>query len=297
MILVEWPAENYAAWAKLVGAYNVLTRDVMTAGLTEIGTKALEGVVWEGYNACLDEIAATMTTVRLTERAGSDGYDRDIVLEYAAQHGSQYSLPRLEKILDKFARSLPDTLELTLYNGWHDPGRRVGRFMAFTDRADKRGRRDIPAAAISAEVHEQIRVVALEVRVAMVEMPDEPFSGAKTIFPQVWCEWGSISLAEVLASRGFGDWTFVSAKLPDSLSGHAWLELHQDEAGPVFSIDITLDQFPEWDEPFIGPGWTPALTKFQRLDYSGPWNEWPATRGNSSFARYAKVMLEYLDAG
>lgn len=144
---------------------------------------------------------------------------------------------------------------------------------------------------------EQFRAVALEVRAAMLQMPDEPFPGAKTIFPQIWCEWGSIALAEVLVGRGLEEWTFVSAKLADSLSGHSWLELRDDEGEPLFSIDITLDQFPEWDESFIGPGRTPALTKFPKLDYAGPWKEWPVTLRNSSFARYANAMLVYLDAG
>jgi len=105
VVLVEWPTENYAARARLVGAYNVMTREVMTSGLTDAGVKALEGVVWEGYNGWHDGIAATMTTTRLKELAASDGYDRDIVLEYASQHGAQNSLPRLRKILDKFERS------------------------------------------------------------------------------------------------------------------------------------------------------------------------------------------------
>lgn len=164
--------------------------------------------------------------------------------------------------------------------------------------ADKHSSRDLPAAAMSPDSHaEQFRSVALEVRAGMLEMPDEPFRGAKIIIPQVWCEWGSIALAEVLTGRGLGDWTFVSAKLPDSLSGHAWLELRDYEDGSLFSIDITLDQFSEWDEPFIGPGRTPALTKFPKLDYVGPWKDWPVTRSNSSFARYANAMLAYLDAG
>ncbi len=107
VILVEWPTENHSAWAKLVGAYNVATREVMKSGLTEAGMKALEGVVWEGYNGWHDDIAATMTTVRLKELAESDDYDRDIVTAYASKHRGQHALQRLEKILDKFERSMP----------------------------------------------------------------------------------------------------------------------------------------------------------------------------------------------
>tara|TARA_R110002051_G_scaffold60578_15_gene111101 strand:+ start:3659 stop:4054 length:396 start_codon:yes stop_codon:yes gene_type:complete len=129
----------------------------------------------------------------------------------------------------------------------------------------------------------------------MISMPDEPFRGAKGIFPQIWCEWGSIALAEVLATRGFGQWTFVSAKLPESLSGHAWLELRCKDGDSVYSVDVTLDQFPEWNEFYVGPGRSPASTKFTQIDYVGPWEEWPVTRNNDSFARYADIMLDYLN--
>ncbi|MCB8045021.1 hypothetical protein JM654_15365 [Microbacterium oxydans] len=48
VVLVEWPSERFDAWAKLVGAYNVVTREVMDAGLNDAATAALEGIVWEG---------------------------------------------------------------------------------------------------------------------------------------------------------------------------------------------------------------------------------------------------------
>lgn len=111
VILVEDPSEKFEAWARLVGAYNVVTRKVMTAGLTEAGTKALEGVVWEGYNGWHDQIAETMTFSNLTELAGSDGYDRAIVLEFASQRKGEHALQRLEKILDKFEKSHAPALE------------------------------------------------------------------------------------------------------------------------------------------------------------------------------------------
>lgn len=107
VIMVEDPSERFEAWARLVGAYNVVTRSVMTAGLTEAGVKALEGVVWEGHNGWHDSIAETMTIKHLRDLADSDGYDRAIVLEFASQRKGEHALQRLEKILDKFERSLP----------------------------------------------------------------------------------------------------------------------------------------------------------------------------------------------
>lgn len=107
VIMVEDPSERFDAWARLVGAYNVVTGKVMSSGLTETGIKALDGVVWEGYNGWHDSIAETMTIKNLRDLAGSDGYDRAIVLEYAAQRKGEHALRRLEKILDTFERSLP----------------------------------------------------------------------------------------------------------------------------------------------------------------------------------------------
>lgn len=106
VILVEWPAESYEAWAKLAGAYNVVTGEVMSAGLSEAGLKALEGVAGEGYKGWHDSIAERMTISHLKDLAESDGYDRAIVLEFATQRRSLYGLQRLEKILDRFERSL-----------------------------------------------------------------------------------------------------------------------------------------------------------------------------------------------
>lgn len=105
VVLVEWPTENFEAWAKLVGAYNVVTREVMSANLSDDAVKALEGVVWEGYNGWHDSTAEILTTSRLKELDALGEYDRAIVIEYASHHRGQTSLQRLEKILDKFERS------------------------------------------------------------------------------------------------------------------------------------------------------------------------------------------------
>lgn len=105
VILVEWPSTRFDAWAKLVGAYNVVTREVMDAGLNGTAKKALEGVVWEGYNGWHDDTARILTLARLRELDEAGGYDRDIVLQFAAMERSLTSIERLEKILDQFESS------------------------------------------------------------------------------------------------------------------------------------------------------------------------------------------------
>lgn len=102
VILVEWPSDRFEAWAKLVGAYNVLTREVMDAGLTDAAKKALEGIVWEGYNGWSKETDRILTLARLRELDDAGGYYRNIVLQYAAMERSLTSIDRLEKILNQY---------------------------------------------------------------------------------------------------------------------------------------------------------------------------------------------------
>lgn len=149
-------------------------------------------------------------------------------------------------------------------------------------------------SSISPAFWSVVRATATEVRGAFLSMPDEPYRGAKGIFPQVWCEWGSIALAEVLVAHELGEWTFVEMKLPDSPSGHSWIELRGDRSTALFTIDITLDQFPEWDDWYLGTAPTPALSKFSRTGYVGPWRDWPVVATNSSYAAYAEKMFRYV---
>lgn len=150
------------------------------------------------------------------------------------------------------------------------------------------------AGALSAEF-DGARLVAHEARATMLAIQDEPWRNAKSIFPAVWCEWASIAVSEVLIHRGMGEWTFVSAGLPDSPSSHAWLELRDENEACQFSIDITLDQFAEWNEPFVGEGPTPARTRFTETLYAGPWREWPEIARNDTYARYAAKVVAYFD--
>lgn len=45
VVLVEWPSERFEAWAKLVGAYKVVTREAPSTNLNSAAVKALKGVV------------------------------------------------------------------------------------------------------------------------------------------------------------------------------------------------------------------------------------------------------------
>lgn len=66
----------------------------------------------------------------------------------------------------------------------------------------------------------------------------------------------------LLADRGLGDWLLVSGKRPGQMNGHMWLELRDDNGGALYSIDVTLHQMREFDEPFIGEGVSPGAAVF-----------------------------------
>lgn len=139
-----------------------------------------------------------------------------------------------------------------------------------------------------------VRQLVREALAAMQEMADEPYRGAKGIFPRVWCEWASVAIAELLEVRGYGTWDFVTAGETDGLSGHAWLELRDQAGALVFTVDATLHQFNGWDEPYVGVGVTPAVQQFPVLRYSGPWRSWPVLKSNPSFAQYADKFLAFV---
>lgn len=129
----------------------------------------------------------------------------------------------------------------------------------------------------------------------MLAMRAEPWRNAKSIFPAVWCEHASIAVAEVLAHRDLGSWRFVTAGEASSPSGHAWLEFCDGHEGVLYSIDITLDQFSEWQSPFVGEGSTPARSRFTVPRYDGPWREWPGSAHSDTYANYAEQVVAFLD--
>lgn len=120
IVLVEWLPGGMEAWAKLKRAYNVVTNEVMDAGLSEDVTEALERVVDAGYKGWHDSIAQGEVRSYLNDLVALGAYDRDLVLAYARQMKEEASVERLAKTLDTFdannaprpAPSSPRRLEL-----------------------------------------------------------------------------------------------------------------------------------------------------------------------------------------
>jgi hypothetical protein len=105
VVLVEWIPGEFEAWAKLNHAYNVVTGEVMDAGLSPEDVDVLDRLVFEGYKGWTDSISARMVTSYLRDLAEADAYDRDIVLAYARQTKHEGSIERLQKIIDAFEAS------------------------------------------------------------------------------------------------------------------------------------------------------------------------------------------------
>jgi hypothetical protein len=106
IVLVEWTPREFEAWAKLVGAYNVVTGEVMDAGLSDETELTLQGIVDQGYNGWTKNTDVQLTQSYLDDLVRSRAYDRELVLAYARQKKSEDSVKRLEKILDKFEASI-----------------------------------------------------------------------------------------------------------------------------------------------------------------------------------------------
>lgn len=101
IVLVEWIPGDFDAWAKLHGAYNVVTGEVMDAGLSEEASKALESIVYKGYNGWSRSTDAQFTLSFLDDLDKAGAYDRELVLAYARQTKSEHRIERLKKILDE----------------------------------------------------------------------------------------------------------------------------------------------------------------------------------------------------
>ena len=102
VVLVEWIPGEMEGWAKLNQAYNVMTDEVMDAGLSEEVVEVLERIVFEGYKGWADSISDRMVRSFLDDLAAVGAYDRDLVLAYARQTKHESSIERLKKILDKY---------------------------------------------------------------------------------------------------------------------------------------------------------------------------------------------------
>lgn len=110
IIVVEWPTESYEGWARLVGAYNVVTGVVMSTNLTDAGRKELDGILFEGYKGWHDNIAERVTISHLKKLAALGQYDRSVVLAYVRRQKSEDSVKNFIKILDQFERTQKLTL-------------------------------------------------------------------------------------------------------------------------------------------------------------------------------------------
>lgn len=105
ILLVEWITGEFAAWARIHRAYNIVTSEVMGAGLSPEVLEAMEAIVSEGYNGWTKRTDVHLTLRYLDDIAKAGGYDREMVLAYARQNKSEGSIERLNGVLDTFEAS------------------------------------------------------------------------------------------------------------------------------------------------------------------------------------------------
>lgn len=109
IVMLEWATDPQFGWARLHGAYNVVTGEVMHSGLTDDNREVLDRIVFEGYKGWHDDTAERMTLSWLEDLDGTAGYHRELVLAFARQTESEPSIERLVKILDRFEASRTST--------------------------------------------------------------------------------------------------------------------------------------------------------------------------------------------
>lgn len=112
-------------------------------------------------------------------------------------------------------------------------------------------------------------------------------------WPAASCENVSAAIAVILQDRGLGEWTYVQRSRPGEVNSHAWLELRDLRGVTEFSIDRTLEQFPEWNEPYVGLGLTPAAHVFTVARWESPvWElDWIEYRFGRRLIRAVRAQL------
>ena len=102
VVLAEWSSESHEGWAKLVGAYNLVTQSVMGGAMDETAKTLLKAIVFDGYNGWNDDIAVRMTLRHLQELRDAGGYNRGVVESFARTERGEHGIKRLYRILDRF---------------------------------------------------------------------------------------------------------------------------------------------------------------------------------------------------
>ena len=78
IVLVEWIPGEFDGWAKIKGAYNVVTGEVMDAGLSPDAVEALQGMSARGTTAGTTTPRGRFTRSYLDDFAKAGVYDREL---------------------------------------------------------------------------------------------------------------------------------------------------------------------------------------------------------------------------
>jgi hypothetical protein len=93
-------------------------------------------------------------------------------------------------------------------------------------------------------------------------------------YPSGSCDITSLTIASVFFDLGLGDWELVSS-FDEGGQGHTWLRLITDGSVSM-SVDATLHQFNDWNEPWIGVDNSPAASKFNNVNRVYRFSDVPA---------------------
>jgi len=142
-----------------------------------------------------------------------------------------------------------------------------------------------------------VRETVDDVVAALLSIPEGEEASVRSAWPSGKCEIAACAIAAVLEDRQLGEWTMVSGHHGGQMSGHMWLTHESADGQHLFSIDVTLHQFPLLSpEPFVGPGASPARAWFNNRTSEYRLWDWPWLGGesNGSFIPTIRVVRERL---
>lgn len=121
-----------------------------------------------------------------------------------------------------------------------------------------------------------IREAVDDVVSALLSIPEGEQGSVRASWPGGKCEIAACAIAAVMEDRQLGEWVMMSGHHGGSMSGHMWLVHKSADGEHLFSIDVTLHQFPHLSpEPFVGPGKSPALAWFDNRTSEHRLSDWP----------------------
>lgn len=103
VIVVEWSHASYLGWARLTEAYNVVTGEVHSTGLSPAGRRAVDQIIACGDLSWTDAPARTRAARCLDTLTALGEYSPDVIVACARDRWGESPIGSLEKLLAEYS--------------------------------------------------------------------------------------------------------------------------------------------------------------------------------------------------